>query len=109
MPSIKFYTDEHVGKAIINGLRLRGINVISGKEADLLSAADEDHLEFALKEGRVIFTQDDDFLKLHAKGFEHAGIVYAPQGTSIGKIVRGLELIYRVLSPEDMYGHVEFL
>ncbi|MCO6490256.1 MAG: DUF5615 family PIN-like protein [Phaeodactylibacter sp.] len=66
-------------------------------------------LEYALKEGRVIFTQDDDFLKLHAKGLEHAGIVYSPQGTSIGNIVRGLELIYRVLSPKDMHNHVEFL
>lgn len=109
MPSIKFYTDEHVGKAVINGLRLRGIDVLSSKEAGLLSADDKIHLEYALKEGRVIFTQDDDFLKLHAKGLEHAGIVYSPQGTSIGNIVRGLELIYRVLSPKDMHNHVEFL
>ena len=109
MPSIKFYTDEHVGKAVINGLRLRGIDVLPSKEVNLLGVDDEVHLEFTLKEGRVIFTQDDDFLKLHAKGFEHAGIVYTPQGTSIGTIIRGLELIYLVLSPEDMHNHVEFL
>lgn len=109
MPSIKFYTDEHVGKAVIDGLRLRGIDVLPCKEANLLSVDDEVHLEFALKEGRVIFTQDDDFLKLHAKGVEHAGIIYTPQGTSIGAIVRGIELIYHVLSPEDMRNHIEFL
>ena len=109
MPSIKFYTDEHVGKAVINGLRLRGIDVLPSKEVNLLGVDDEVHLEFALKEGRVIFFFFYDFLKLHAKGFEHAGIVYTPQGTSIGTIVRGLELIYLVLSPEDMHNHVEFL
>lgn len=44
---IKFYTDEHVGKAIAKGLRLRGIDVLTCQEADMISATDEEHLEFA--------------------------------------------------------------
>ena len=48
---------------------------------DKLGATDEEHLTFALAEGRVIFTQDDDFLRLAAGGKVHAGIVYAPQHT----------------------------
>jgi len=55
------------------------------------------------------FTQDEDFLALHAAGHQHAGISYAPQGTSIGKIVRGLMLLYQVLDADDMKNHVEFL
>jgi predicted nuclease of predicted toxin-antitoxin system len=30
--------------------------------AGLLQASDEEHLSFAVKAGRVIFTQDEDFL-----------------------------------------------
>lgn len=46
---------------------------------------------------------------MHAVGKEHYGIVYAPQGKSIGEIVRGLMLIYEVLDKEDMKNHIEFL
>ena len=39
----------------------------------------------------------------------HRGIVYAPQQTPVGHIIRGLMLIHDVLSPEEMHNHVEFL
>ena len=63
----------------------------------------------ARSESRVLFTQDPDFLGLHGVGVQHAGIVYAPQGTSIGDIIRGLILIHQVLEPEEMKDHVEYL
>ena len=106
---ISFYTDEHVARAVIRGLRQRGVDVLTVPETGLLGAADEDHLERAQAEGRVLFTQDEDFLRLHAAGVAHAGIAYAPQGTPIGQIVRGLMLIHQVLEPDDMTGHVEYL
>jgi uncharacterized protein with PIN domain len=106
---IKFYTDEHVAKAVVKGLRQRGVDVKSVIDAGMLTATDQEHLALAWREGRVIFTQDDDFLRLHATGVNHAGIVYAPQGTSIGEIIFGLMLIYQVLDAEDMKGHVEYL
>jgi hypothetical protein len=62
-----------------------------------------------LNEGRVVVTQDADFLRLHAAGHPHGRIVYAPQQTAVGTIVRGLMLIHDVLTPEDMANHVEFI
>lgn len=106
---IKFTTDEHVARAVANGLRQRGVEALTASEAGMLAASDEEHLERARSEGRVIFTQDDDFLRLHASGREHSGIVYAPQGMSIGEIIRGLMLIYQVLEAEEMVGHIESL
>ena len=106
---IKFYTDEHVAKAVVQGLRQRGADVLTVAEAGLLGASDEEHLARAQREGRVLFTQDDDFLRLHAADVEHAGIAYAPQGTSIGDLIRSLMLISQVLETEDMKGHVEYL
>ena len=67
------------------------------------------NLKFAAEAGHIIFTQDADFLRLHAAGFSHHGIVYAPQQTHISNIVRGLMLIFDLYSPEDMVNHVEFL
>ena len=107
--TVKFYTDEHVGRAVVNGLRQRGVDVLTVPEAGTLGVSDEEHMARARTEGRVIFTQDDDFLRLHAAGTEHAGIVFAPQGTAIGEIIRGLMLIYQVLDAEDMKSQVEFL
>jgi uncharacterized protein with PIN domain len=106
---IKLYMDEHVHRAVTDGLRRRGVDALTAKDAGLLETEDEQHLAFALGNGRVIFTQDAEFLRLHASGQRHSGIVYAPQQTAIGAILRGLLLIFDVLSPEDMANHVEFI
>jgi uncharacterized protein with PIN domain len=107
--SIQYYTDEHVAKAVVRGLRRRGVDVLSAPEANMLGATDDEHLQLATQQGRVIFTQDDDFLRLDTQGHQHAGIVYAEQHTPIGTIVAGLMLIYQLLSPEEMNNRVEFL
>jgi hypothetical protein len=78
-------------------------------EAGMLGSSDAEHMERARAEGRVIFTQDDDFLRMHNAGVAHSGIVYAPQQASISEIIRGLMLIYLILDADDMRGHVEFL
>ncbi len=101
--------DEHVPTAVSQGLRHRGVDVLTTQEAGLLSVSDEGHLKFAAETGRVIFTQDADFLRLHAAGFSHQGIAYATQQTPISNIVRGLMLIFDLFSPEDMVNHIEFL
>lgn len=106
---VSFYTDEHVSRAVIQGLRHRGIDVLTVPEAGLMGASDEEHLARAHREGRVIFTQDDDFLRIAAAGVHHSGIVYARQHTSVRDILHGLRLIYEVLDAEEMAGSIEFL
>ena len=106
---IRYQMDEHVPTAVTSGLRSRGVDVRTAQEAGLLAASDEAYLALAMREGRVIFTQDVDFLRLQAEGCAHAGIVYAHQQTPIGAMVRGLMLVYQVLEPGDMRNHVEFL
>ncbi len=41
---IRFYTDEHVARAVVRSLRQRGVDVLTVPEADLLGASDEEHL-----------------------------------------------------------------
>jgi hypothetical protein len=75
-----------------------------------LHASDERQIAYALPLGRVIFTQDRDFLKLHAASVPHAGIAYCDKDTkSIGEIVTTLILIWEVYEPEEMVNRVEFI
>lgn len=106
---LKFYTDEHVPSSVVKGLRIRGVEILTTNDSGMIGESDENQIAFAKKEEMVIFTQDEDFLRLHAKGVEHSGIIYAHQRTPIGKMVQGLMLIYQVLEFKEMENHIEFL
>ena len=107
---MRFHLDEHVANAVAEGLRQRGVDVTTTVEAGLLQAPDDQHVAFALREDRVIFTQDRDFLRLHSDGVQHAGIVYCPQGKrTIGEIIRHLCLMHDCMDSDEMLGRVEYL
>ncbi|MCX6637593.1 MAG: DUF5615 family PIN-like protein [Acidobacteria bacterium] len=107
---IRFHLDEHISAGIAAGLRRRNIDVTTAVDAELAGANDAAQLAFAAATGRVLVTQDADFLRLHAQGAPHAGIAYCHQGsTPMGALLRRLVLIYDLLSPAEMAGRVEFL
>jgi predicted nuclease of predicted toxin-antitoxin system len=107
---LKFHLDENVDSAIAEGLRLRGIDVTMPVDVNLLSAKDEDHLEFATRDGRVLFTHDEDFLNLARRNSVHSGIAYCHVDTlSIGQIVQYLELMSDCMDPQNAADHVEYL
>ena len=101
--------DEHVPPAVSNGLRLRGVDVLTTQKTGMLGGGDRILLDHASRLERVMLSQDDDFLILHQQGVPPAGIAYAAQQTPIGDLVRGLLLIHDVLTAEEMHGRVEFL
>ncbi len=108
--TIRFHLDEHVPHAVADGLRQLGIDVTTTTDAGLLGALDADQIAYGLTQGRVIFTEDDDFLVLAAAGVLHAGLGYCHQNThSIGQIIRALELIWEVYEPDEMKNRVEFI
>jgi len=88
----------------------RGIDATTTPEAGLLSATDEEQVLYASAQGRTLFTQDRDFLRLHAAGMPHSGIAYCGKDTkSIGEMIQALVLIWEVLEPNEMRNRVEFL
>jgi predicted nuclease of predicted toxin-antitoxin system len=106
---IRFHLDQHVSNAIARGLRARGIDVTTTAGAGLQDASDERQLKFILETGRVIYTHDDDFLRIHGSGEFHPGIVYSKQGIrSIGEVVRFLQLMSDCLEPEEMRCRLEY-
>ena len=108
--TIKFHLDEHCDPDIASGLRRRGIDVTTTTEANLAGASDDEQVVYALAAGRVIFTNDTDYLRIGASGRSHAGVAYCQHGTrSIGEIIEGLALIWEVYDPEEVAGRVEYV
>lgn len=108
--TIRFHLDEHVDPVIADGLRRRGVDVTTTADAGLIGATDQVQLDYIRAEQRTIFTEDADFLRLHAAGEPHPGIAYChQQSRSIGEIIRHLILIWEALDPEDIRNRVEFL
>jgi hypothetical protein len=112
--SLKFYLDHHVPAAITDGLRRRGVDVLTAYEDGTAELDDPDLLSRTTQLGRVLFSQDRDLLVLADQwlqaGRTFGGLVYAHQlSVTIGEAVRDLILIAQVLEPEDMQNHVEFI
>lgn len=108
MPNIRFHLDENVNPKIASGMRLQGLDVTTTPESGLLKASDEIQFEFAQREGRVIITQDSDFLRIASRRPNHAGILfYSTRHTSIGEVV--LETISLSHSGEEMRGVVRYI
>jgi len=108
--AIRYHLDEHVDPVIADGLRRRGIDVITTVEAGLRSTPDEEHVRFARAQQRVIVTSDRDFLVLAHQGSAHAGIIYYRQGRyAAGEVIRRLVRLWEQRTPDEMQNHVEFL
>jgi predicted nuclease of predicted toxin-antitoxin system len=108
--TIRFHLDEHVSTAVADGLRRLGVDVTTTPDAGLIGATDPAQLAYAATTGRMIFSQDDDFLVLAASGVVHPGIAYCRQNTrSFGDIIRGLQLIWEALEPDEVRNRVEYL
>lgn len=112
--NIKIYTDESVPFAVVNGLRLLEVEVQSCQEVNNRSLSDKQQLDYAYKNDFVIFTHDDDFLRIDAEYMiqekNHCGIIYAHQKDySIGECIRRLKFVVDILSSEEMRNHFEFL
>jgi len=107
---IRFHLDEQVQSVIARELLRRGIDVTTTVEVGLRTQSDEAQLDFICQQKRVLFTQDDDFLRIASLTNNHPGIAYCKQGTrSVGQIIDSLILIYEVYTPQDMVGRVEYL
>jgi len=107
---IRFHLDENVNGQVARALRQHGCNVTTSQDVQLRTASDTQQLAFAHASGRVLVTHDADLLRLANAGIPHAGIAYCTlQSRTVGEVVRGLILVYAVLTPDEMAGHIEFL
>jgi hypothetical protein len=111
---LAFYMDHNLPAPITNGLRQRGIDVLSALEDGASAWPDAQILERATQLGRVVVTNDRDFLRLARdhwrSGQEFGGVVYGPQRKlEIGQCILDLELIAHTIEPEEMANRIEYL
>jgi uncharacterized protein with PIN domain len=106
--TLRFHLDEHVARAVAVALRNRGVDVTTSAEAGLLGASDEAQLDYAHAQQRVLLTNDTDYLRLHAAGWAHSGIVFIGNQLSIGQVIRFAALLHDLLAPAEMAGRVDF-
>ena len=106
--------DHNVPAAITNGLRIRGVDVITAYEDGMQRATDPQLLDRAGELARVLFTRDDDLVveasRRQREGLAFQGVVYAHQlRVSIGATIDDLYLIATVADAEDLLNSVQFL
>jgi hypothetical protein len=95
---LAFYSDVHVPAAITEGLRRRGIDVLTSQQDGTRQSEDVNLFRRATQLQRVLLTQDEDFLVIAASwqdaGWEFIGVVFAPQDPSRnGRYIEDIELI----------------
>ncbi len=110
MARLRFHLDENVNVRIADGMRLQGLDVTTTQEAGLLSTGDHIQFRYAQESGRVLVTQDADFLRIASKQFDHFGILFFNhRKCSLGDVIlSGVTLNSRVPA-ENMMGRIEFV
>lgn len=112
--AIAYYADVHVPAAVTEGLQRREVDVVTSTDDGTREWADEDLLRRATELGRVLVTQDRDFLAIAAdwlgSGRVFAGIVYSHQERiAVGQLVYQLELLAKCGEPGEFQNQVYYL
>ena len=112
--TVKLYMDVHVRWSITDGLRRRGVDVLTAQEDGSSIFEDSPLLDRATSLGRVLFSQDEDLLREATRrqrnDIPFAGVIYAHQlRITIGQAINDLELISKVAEPSDLENRIEYL
>ena len=111
---ISYYADINVNGDIINGLRLRGVDVLRGQDDGYDGRPDPEVLERATELSRVLYSHNDDMLReaksMQQSGAPFSGVCYSHQKNSpVGKCVDDLEYLAKAGTPEDFANQVYYL
>ena len=112
--SLALYLDENVEGATTEGLRGRGIDVLTVVEDGRTGLPDPAVLDRARELQRLLFTHDDDLLReakaRQERGEPFAGVVYGHQiRVTLGQTISDLEVIARVCDLPELENAVFYL
>ncbi|HWL95580.1 MAG TPA: DUF5615 family PIN-like protein [Phycisphaerae bacterium] len=111
---LAFYLDHNIPAAVANGLRRRGIDVITAFEDGFDCENDPTIFDRAQALHRVFFTHDYGFLRMAAArqrtGEDFVGLVFAHQnGFNVGAGIRHLLFLADNNAPEQMRNRVDYI
>lgn len=112
--AVALYMDVHIPRAITNGLRLRGVDVLTAQEDKTTTLDDSSLLDRATELKRPLYSQDDDLLsEAHFrinKEVPFAGVIYSHQLHSpIGRCIDDLEIIAKASDSADTINQIVFI
>ena len=105
--TICLYMDHNVVRAVVDGCRSKGLDVLTAYEDGWHEKSDVEVLARAASLVRIVFTQDTGFIVLAAEcqalGVPFAGVIFARHGDiSIRKVIDDLVLICNALDVENL-------
>jgi hypothetical protein len=111
---LALYMDVHVPRAVTNGLKRRGVEVLTAQEDGSSEFDDPSLLDRATKLRCPLYTQDDDLLaearRRQRSDESFAGVIYSHQLRSpVGRCIDDLTLIAKTFEPDDLKNRVEFI
>lgn len=107
----KLYTDVHVPSAVTLGLRIRGIDVLTSQQDGTTEFSDEDLLLQSTALGRILLTQDTDFLTIAAvwqqTGTTFRAVIFVKQlGVGLGQIIEDVDLLLNAATEPELWNQV---
>jgi predicted nuclease of predicted toxin-antitoxin system len=108
--SLKLYMDDNVRREIVDGLRRRGVDVLTAFEDGADRLPDPQLRDRATAQERVLVSHDEDMIREEVRrqrsGDAFVGVIYAHQlRVTIGQCVNDLELLAKLERPEDVAVH----
>src|SRR5262249_5980096 len=112
--SLRFLFDECADEDVARALIALGLDVVTVTALGRKGLSDQEQLDYARQEDRVIYTTDSDFLRIAAdylkRGETFTGVIYHASGArSKREIIDALVLCDGVFDPVDMQNRVEFI
>lgn len=114
--ALRYLFDEHVFKSVARRLRSHGVDAVTVAEVRRRRKPDDEQLQYATAEGRVIVTYDTDYLMLgidrQTRGEVFSGVIYCEEARykkRPKKLFNDLIILHGVYTVDDMHNHIEFL
>lgn len=112
---LKFLADENVDSVILTQSRrhLPGIDIVRASDVGLARTPDEDILQWAADNGRVVVTKDKNTMRKFAMervaaGLPMPGLMLLHNHTTIGAAIDSI-MHYAVLPAAEIDGHAVFV
>jgi hypothetical protein len=113
---LRLLTDENFNDKILRALRrrLRSFDYIAVHLGGMSGFTDEQLLEWAAKESRVIVTHDVKTMPRHAvsriaEGLQMPGLVVVPNQLDVGRAVADLEGLFECSAESDLNNRIYYL
>jgi len=98
-----------VNIAIVEGLKRRGVDILSAGELGKLGLTDDQQISVAKTNRAILFTHDADFLRI-ACHKRQPGIIYVHQQKfSVGECIKRIKAITETKEPAEMRNRIVFL